>query len=234
MSTMENLALAAGYVQQLLDAFDEKAAQAYVHGDFVNLVDGLVYYGFDRSENIVDLPTPPGAMLGAGMDFNPDPMSAAVFWFQGGLNPHIHFFDEIELPNSSTEDMCGELRDRYWQQGLRDLYPDSNMGRSTNAPAGRTDYTIMEDMGFEVNKLSQNPPRRDRWNTCNATLSPSGGVIRQTISPSCKKLIKCNSLYAHELINKQKALSHLLDARDYPVWQLFPSASDAHKKLVGA
>ena len=225
MSTTENKALNKGFVDRLLAQYDPKAAQAYVHGMFVNLAAGLVYYSFDRQENVVELIRPSGSELGSGMDFNVNPMCATVFWYVGGSNPHIHYFDEIELPNSDTQEMCHVLGERYWKQGLRNVYPDSNAGRATNQPAGKTDYTYIEQAGFVVNRnAGGNPHRRDRFNCVNGLLSPSGGRIRMTISPNCKKLIKYNSLYSHELMNSHahKRMSHLLDARDYPAWALFP------------
>ena len=227
MSTLENKALGTGYVDRLLRSFDEKTAQAYVHGLFVNLTKGLVYHAFDRRENVVPLERPSGSGIGVGMDFNVNPMAATVFWYTtGSRGEHMHFFDEIELANSDTEEMCAVLKERYWEQGLRDIYPDSNAGRATNTPGGKTDYDIIEDAGFVVNRLNQNPGVRDRHNCVNGMFKPTGGRIRMTIDPQCKKLIKYNSVYSHELRKKQKDMSHLLDARDYAAWYLFPSSKE--------
>lgn len=247
-STLENLALPASYIQTLLSAFDDKVAQAYLHGLFVNLATGLVYYGFDRRENVVDIPAPPGASLFAGMDFNVNPMAATVGWYSGGRNPHVHYFDEIELPNSDTPEMCSKLAALYGRGGavrpnaslgdsdieylhspLRQIMPDSNAGRATNAPGGKTDYDLIEEAGFEVEKrIGGNPLKRDRFNIANGLLRAKGGKVRLTFSPRCKKLIKYQQLYSHELLHKesQKRMSHLLDARDYPLVSLFPSSRE--------
>jgi len=258
-STLENQALSRGYVNRLLAALDPKVAQAYIHGLFVNLSTGLVYYAFDRSENVVELPMPEHAELGVGMDFNVNPMAATVFWVvKSGADRHIHYFDEIELPNSDTLSMVGTLNDLYGREGLvrphcaeraddfvrihrplRDAYPDSNVGRSTVAPAGRTDYDYIQEGGMVVHRsASGNPPLRDRFNSVNGMLRPRDGRIRCTVSPRCKKLIKYQMLYSHELMNQenQKAMSHLLDARDYALYRLFPADRERLKlrSLKGA
>lgn len=247
-STLENKALPQDYLETLVEAWDPRVAEAYLHGRFVNLAHGLVYYSFNRNENVVELEMPNNAELGAGMDFNVDPMSSAVFWVvKHGNNRHIHFFDEIELPNSDTQEMAGELKARYGTAGiitphcakkdlvwvkrpLRTIYPDSNAGRATNAPGGKTDYDYLREAGFEVDIDPRgNGLRRDRYNAVNGLLRPNGGRVRMTISPRCKKLIKYQMLYAHELMKKdsQKAMGHLLDARDYPVVRLFPADRDS-------
>jgi hypothetical protein len=215
-----------------------------MHGQFINLQRGLVYYAFDREENVVEVPMPLGAEVGAGMDFNVDPMSATLFWVvKKGPNKHIHYFDEIELPNSDTLEMSQILRRHYGSAGivtpycapedaveihqpLEMIYPDSNVGRSTTSPGGKTDYDCLREAGFELDySPSGNILRKDRYNAVNALLRPTGGRVRMTISPRCKKLIKNQMLYTHEQMHtpQQKAMGHLLDARDYPVVRLFPA-----------
>lgn len=253
-STLENKALSEAYLQRLIDALDPKAAMAYIHGMFVNMAKGLVLYAFDRMENVVDLEMPSHAELGCGMDFNVNPMAAAVFWvtMRGETVDHIHFFDEIELPNSDTQDMCLLLNERYREpglvqlvcrkdtymrvrSGLREIYPDaSGRNRSTSAPAGKTDYDYIEQAGFNANaRFSGNPARRDRFNAANNRLRAVGGRVRMTVSPHCKKLIKYMQTYAHEFLHleNQKAMSHLIDAATYPVAYLCPSDHATLKKL---
>lgn len=255
-STIENLALPIDYLPSLEEAFDPKVAQAYLHGHFINLAKGLVYYAFDKREHVVERKMPPGAELVCGMDFNVDPMSATVGWaIRKGHHRTIHWFDEIELANSDTEEMCKVLGELYGQPGVvkpwcasessNDRYvthapllticPDSNAGRHTNAPGGKTDYDYIRDAGFDVDyRPKGNPPQRDRYNSTNGLLRPNGGVIRQTFSPRCKKLIKYQQLYAHELKTKkaQKAMSHLLDARDYAIYRLFPASRETLKQVT--
>lgn len=225
-STRLNLTLPPGYVPHLEGAYADKEASAYIEGHFVNLAKGAVYYAFDPDDQMVDISRPAGSELGVGMDFNVNPMACVVFWRRGD---HMHVFDEFEFPNADTEYVCQELRDRYWEEGLREVYPDaSGRARHTNAPGGRSDFSFIEDAGFTVNAPHQNPARRDRYNAVNGKLKSRDGRVTLTISPKCKKLKKYLSVYSHELMNKaeQKKMSHELDALGYPIAYLWPVTKD--------
>lgn len=253
-STRENLALPEAYLTTLERAFSEKEAQAYVDGNFVQLAVGQVFHAFDPlihrcsgdmpplydklpntpltiDGEIVRIPN--GAELGAGMDFNVNPMSAAVFW---RLNNHIHFFDEIELPNSDTEEMCKELIRKYGSR-LRVIYPDpSGNSRATSTPGGKTDFWWIRQLGFSIEAPPESYGRRDSFNAVNGKLKSRAGFCTLTFAHRCKKLVKYLSTYTWELMNKQKSMSHLLDAFRYPVTRLFPVMKPqlAVTKLQGA
>jgi Terminase large subunit, T4likevirus-type, N-terminal len=239
-SSRQNLVLDSGYVPRLEGVLSAKAARAYVEGDFVSLAEGLVYYGFDNTpdKNVVDLPMPQYPELGCGMDFNVNPMAACLFWRNGS---HLHYFDEIELPNADTEYMCSTLKEKYCIKGeemekrygvngqmvLQNIYPDATgSAHKTSAPGGRTDFYYIREAGFVVNAKHENPKRRDRYNTVNGRLAPKQGPRQITVSPKCKRLIKYLSTYSHELIREQEAMSHLLDAFSYPVSYLFPAGRE--------
>lgn len=218
-STRQNLTLNPGYVERLTSVLSEKAAEAYVEGKFISLSEGLVYYGFSPSNNVVVAPTPDSAELGVGMDFNVNPMAAVVFW---KLGDRMHVFDEIELPNADTQFMASELIARYGKR-LRDVYPDaSGVARKSSAPDGKSDFWYLQAAGFTINAQNANPLRRDRYNAVNGKLAPRKGAPTLTIAPSCKRLIKYMSTHSFELINKQKQMTHLLDAAGYPVAYLYP------------
>lgn len=229
-SSRENQALPPDYVKRLEGVLSERAAKAYIEGRFVSLSKGLVYYAFDHAEHVVPLPIPDGAELGCGLDFNVNPMAAVVFWRAG---PHVHVFEEIELPNADTEYLCQELHARgHFARGLRNVYPDaSGNARHTSAPGGKSDFHYIREAGFVVNAPQANPPRRDRYNAVNGRFKPKDGKVHLTISPSCRKLIKYLSQYSHETMNKQAGMSHLLDAFGYPVSHLFPVNSDIAREL---
>lgn len=226
ISTRENLALDDMYVERLYGTLDERTAQAYVEGKFIHLGAGLVYYAFDPTEHVVEMSRPQGSRMICGMDFNVDPMAAAVGWVNG---THVHIQDEIEMHNSDTEEMCGLLKDRYWHEGLRDIYPDpTGKARRTNAPAGQTDMHIIERFGFNVWAPHEPWPRRDRFNSVNGKLKARDGRITLTISPKCRRLKKYLSTYSHENMNTEdgKRASHLTDAFSFPVAYLFPVDTD--------
>jgi len=236
-SSRQNPATGKQYIRLLEGAFTHKMAEAFIDGGFVNLSKGQVYYGFQSigdESNVRAIDIPDGAELGVGMDFNVNPMSAAVFW---RLGERMHFFDEIELPNADTDMMCAELYDRYVNKEtkvvppqiapLDDIFPDaSGQSRHTSSARGKTDFHIIREYGFSVRAPHANPKVRDRQNAVNGKLRPVNGEITLTISPKCKKLQRYLLTYTHELSNRpeQKAMSHLLDAFSYPIHYLFPLA----------
>lgn len=222
-STRANTIIGPDYVQRLESALSDQAVKAYVDGDFVNLGSGLVYHAFSRGRNMVEREMPEFAELGVGMDFNVDPMCAAVFWT---YKNEIHFIEEILLSNADTEFMCMELRQKYGDR-LTNVYPDASGGsRHSSSPEGKTDFHYLRHHNFVINAPHQNPKRRDRYNAVNGKLKPFNGKTSLTISPKCKKLIKYQQTYSYEMMNKQKHMSHLLDAYSYPVSYLFGLDND--------
>ena len=229
-STRENKALPDDYASRLERGYDEKAAMAYVDGQFVSLSKGLVYYAF--SDACVVQEPDPGHELCVGMDFNVDPMAFVVFWKHG---ERLHIVKEYELPNSDTEDACLKLRED-WGDRIRDVYPDaSGNARQTNAPGGKSDFHILREHGFTVRSRRANPPRRDRYNAVNGKFKSRESVAATlTISPQCKRLKRYLIEYNHENANKLKHMSHLLDAMGYPVAYLYPVRRPAGAlKMVG-
>ncbi len=222
--TSLNLALPDDYLENLNRAFTDKAADAYIGGKFVNLQRGRVFYAF-TDENVVDLPDP-GGELKVGMDFNVDPMAAVVFWVAGN---HMHVVDEIELPNSDTDYMCGYLLDNYQtregSRRIKEIFPDPTGRARKTAAAGRSDFAIIRNapFNFEIRAKSVSFPR-DRENAVNGMLCNRKGERRLTISPKCKKLRAYFQKYTHEGKNtaKGKSMSHLVTALEYPTEVLFP------------
>ncbi len=228
--TGANRALGTEYRENLVGQFAAKERDAYVHGKFVNLATGLVYYAFLPERNVRDLPMPTTGTfrLGAGMDFGSArkyaSMASVVFWHD---EHRIHVFDEHEQANSDTPYMCGTLRDLYVDPRLDappgepgrliDIYPDAS-GNNRQSSSGATDFDAIHEAGFDVNARSKNPERRDRYNRMNLLLEQG----RLTFSPACETLVRYLGSYNHDEMHKQKQMSHLLDAIGYAVYYLFP------------
>ena len=83
---------------------------------------GLVYYGFDHSESVVDREYIPGEPVYIGMDFNIDPMTATVFQMDEN-DGTLFIVDEIEIFGSNTDEMAEEILTRYPEETIT-IYPD--------------------------------------------------------------------------------------------------------------
>lgn len=225
--TRSNFVLDAKYLERLESGYDAKTAQAYLDGDFVSLAKGAVFPAFDPDENVLRIERPDYSTMFAGMDFNVCPMTFVVGWVLGADDSgtaHVHIIDEYEVENSDSDEAGSILRADYWDQGLRTIFPDSNVGRSTGSPGGVTDYDHLKRHGFDlVTYPGGNPPLRDRWNTVNGMFRSRRGGIRFTIDPRCEKLKRYFSTYSHEkkLKASQLPMSHLIDAATYPISTMF-------------
>lgn len=230
-STRANKALGSDYADRLESALSETAAKAYVDGGFVALAEGRVYYAFDRDIHVKAISPPIGAHYGVGMDFNVNPMSSAFFWM---YDNHIHIYDEIEQKDSDTDKMCAFIRSEHPQ--VTHAYPDaSGNSRRSNAPGGRTDFSIITSHGLIIDAPSKNPLHRDRYNIVNGRLKPRQGEPTLTIDPRCKKLIRYLEAYAYDRMKQQDKYSHLLDAAGYPICRLTKSTGQIRQeKIYGA
>lgn len=170
-------------------------------------------------ESIVDQ----GGPLLVGMDFNVNPMSAVVAMKAGD---ECLVLDAIEIQTSNTEEMCLELRARYPKRSITVCPDPSGRQRKTSAPAGQTDFTILERHGFRVRAPKAPPPVRDRENNANEMyLQPGTGRRRCRVHPDAKALITglANLTFKEGTSQRDKKsrYDHICDAMDYMLWQEF-------------
>tara|TARA_R100000995_G_scaffold81242_1_gene53872 strand:- start:1756 stop:2955 length:1200 start_codon:yes stop_codon:yes gene_type:complete len=141
-------------------------------------------YNFDRKTHIIDShEKSPTAYI--GMDFNVSKMTAVcVYEYSDGT---IHYFDEVILRNSNTEEMAKVLRNKY--PDIDTVYPDP-AGQARSTTSNRSDHAILKENGYFVRARIKHPSHRDRLNALNRKLLDADGNIKMTISPKCKELIK--------------------------------------------
>ena len=119
------------------------------------------------------------------MDFNVSKMTAVcVYEYSDGT---IHYFDEVILRNSNTEEMAKVLINKY--PDIDTVYPDP-AGQARSTTSNRSDHAILKENGYFVRARIKHPSHRDRLNALNRKLLDADGNIKMTISPKCKELIK--------------------------------------------
>lgn len=182
---------------------------------------GRVYYGFTGG-NVADVEDPGECDLLVGMDFNVDPMSACVAYRAAD---QLHVFDEIEIFDSGTEEMCQTLKAKWPGRGFK-IYPDpAGQQRRTSAPVGQTDLSILRKYGFQVNAPPSAPPVVDRVNEVNALALNGDGVRNLFVNPRCRKLIAGLTKMVYKpgtSIPLKGKLDHMPDALGYLIHQEFP------------
>lgn len=189
---------------------------------------GLVYYGFNYQENVIDRPYDPDDPVYIGMDFNIDPMTATVFQLDDD-GETLYLVDEIEIFGSNTDEMAEEILCRYPEQKIR-IYPDPACVQTRTSAGGRTDLSILQSYGFQCKFRRKHPLVRDRINAVNSRLCAADGVRRLLVHRGCKRVIHALERHSYKrgtnLPEKggEGDLSHMTDSIGYLVEYMFPVA----------
>jgi hypothetical protein len=177
---------------------DERTYRQEFQASFENLRAGLVYYAFDRNENVEPLRYNSQLPLFWSLDFNVNPMCAVIG--QRDLD-RVCILDELVLPDSNTPAACQAFSDWILRTRPHSLFaPEIHTygdaaGNGRHTSASRTDWQTVDDFfrhqfcNPKRRVPSSNPPVKDRVNCVNAMLHNQAGERRLLIDPKCKQLI---------------------------------------------
>ena len=197
---------------------DERTFQQEYEARFVNY-QGIIYYAFSREESVERGVL--GDELHIGMDFNLDPMSAAVCVRDGDI---IRVVDEIIIYGSNTDEMADEIRQRYGDRRIT-IYPDPASKQRKTSAGGRTDLSILQNAGFAVKVRNSHPAIRDRINSVNSRLCSSTGERKLFVDLKCKQVIAGLERQTYKEGTSQPnkdGYDHMNDALGYLVEYLYP------------
>ena len=208
-------------VEQAKQDLDIRTFQQEYEATFVNY-SGMIYYNFNRQNNIIEKYEKETAVLHIGLDFNVDPMSAVVCII---LNETIIVVDEIQIYSSNTQEMCEEIRNRYNNKQIV-VYPDPSARQRKTSAGGLTDLSILKNANFDVKCKNTAPLIRDRINAVNAKLKNVNGKNSLFIVKSCKNVIKSieRQIYKEgtHVPDKDSGYDHMNDALGYLIEFNFP------------
>lgn len=164
-----------------------------------------------------------------GCDFNVDYMSATLACqYTDGT---IHYYDEIRLKNSNTEEMARKMKAI---EPNVEVYPDP-AGSARSTTSNRSDHHILRDYGFLIRAKKAHPSHIDRLNALNRKLLDAEGNVTMTIDPKCKHLIKDLEQVQRDkkggIDKSQIELTHSLDACSYAIAYKFPVISRASRTI---
>ena len=211
-STLDNPYLPREYIQSLLTAYSPEQIDAYLHGKFVNLTQGRVYYSFDREKHMMKRETD-GWEIGAGIDFNVDQLSACIF---AHTKKEIAVIGEIRLKNAGTWDLAEAIKKKY--PGIR-VYPDAT-GSARKTSASLSDHDILRQSGFQVMTRRANPRVRDRVNSVNRMLRKE--LITFANCPTLIMDMEMNVWRNNDLDKRDPEQTHMSDALGYACHFLMP------------
>ena len=141
----------------------------------------------------------------------------------------IHFFDEIRLKNSNTEELAIEMKKIAPNI---ECYPDP-AGKARSTTSRRSDHQILREHGFLIRAKKAHPSHIDRLNSLNRKLKDAEGKVGMTVDPSCIYLVKdleqCQKDKRGGLAKDNMELTHALDACSYAISHKFPV-----RKMIGS
>ena len=183
-----------------------------------------VYSYFDRLQNVsAEIGCETGhPVLYVGVDFNVDPITAVI---GVKVSDQLHIFDEVKIRNSNTQELADEIKARYPNHKIK-AYPDPAGRQRKTSAGGKTDFSILEQAGFDVIAPRAHPAVADRINEVQAMLKNANGDRRLFIHPRCKHLIECMDGLTYKKDtnqpDKNSGLDHMTDALGYLVHSEFP------------
>ncbi len=191
-------------------------------------VGGAVFYAFSDIHNVRDsLTYNPELPLLIGCDFNVDPMAWCVGQEVDGC---LHIFDELFIRNTNTEQTLAELARRYGSHKAGVRFFGDATGKARKTSASLSDYIQIRNFKGIIDARvlfpEANPPRHDRFASCNAMFKNAAGDRRCFIHPRCKNLIRDLVVRAYTAGTSEPDdhddVSHSSDAAGYMIHWLFP------------
>ena len=228
-TTLQGGQVEADEIEAAKSDLDERTFRQEYEATFETYA-GAIYYNFDREQNVKTIKDK-NTTLHIGMDFNIDPMCAAVFQLENNI---INLIDEIVIYSSNTEELVKEIQTRYPNRSII-VYPDPACRQRKTSAGGKTDLNILQNAGLTVRVKNVHPQIRDRINAVNSRLKNTNDQRMMFIDPKCKNIIR--GLERHLYIegttqpDKDSGFDHMNDAIGYAVDYLFPIRKQYTKQL---
>lgn len=239
------------YIADLRDTYPEQLIDAYLLGEFVNLVAKPVWSGYDpRSNHAMNVEIQPGETLHIGQDFNVG-RGCAVVYIQRNIppnhpahplylstkkklrhlnQPHTIFIAKGEIFNSfDTPDTARALNELYPKSMFpeRYLYPDATGRSRKSVNATLSDISLMRSAGFIIRKNTKNPAIKDRVTAANGAFCNAQHIRKTYVDKeACPNFSNAlvQQVYDDNGLPKKGENEHddMTDAGTYPIAWHFP------------
>lgn len=239
--TEQNPFLPKSYIEQLKRDLPEKEAKRQIYGQWISIDRERIYYSYDENKNYIqsDYVINNNLPVSISFDFNLSlgkPMSCTLSQYDR-TKDQFHFFDEIVIHGSRTEDVLEEIAAKgYFDLPVVfEIHGDATGGaRSTNSKWSNYDlidqfikqYKSKTNPSLKVNHRllipSSNPPVRERHIIVNAYCRNMKNDVRLFVYKKCKTLhegMKLTSLKkgADYIEDDSKEYQHVTTALGYRV-----------------
>lgn len=213
------------YIDSLKDSYPEELIDAYINGEFVNLVGGRIYTQFKRETHNKKIELQHGEEIHVGMDFNVLKGASVIHvirWEDG--EEIIYAIDEIHNA-FDTDEQITYLKENYPDRVIN-VYPDAAGNHRTSSNTTETDIFKLETAGFDVNYDPSNPAIKDRVFTLKGLLKNAKGFIKYYVDvdkcPEYVMALEQQIWGPNGLPDKTSGHDHSTDAAGYFAYQKFP------------
>jgi len=207
-------------IEQARKDLDQRTFEQEYESKFVTYK-GIIYYNYGEHSVYKKQINKPHTIL-IGMDFNINPMSAAV---ATRTDNGLVIFDEIVIYSSNTDEIVQEIKNRYSGCDIT-IYPDPASRQRKTSAGGRTDLNILQNAGFKTLSRPSHPRIRDRINAVNSALKTMDGTQRLWITPNCKQVRNSLSRMVYKegtsVPDESDGLDHMADALGYMIEYIYP------------
>lgn len=213
VSTDDNVFLPKEYVEMLYEQYPKQLVEQYVKGKFLNVNYDKAYSEFYRSLHCgVNQQKLPKTLL-FGIDFNVNPMTAVVAFYDG---QRIYIVDEFWVPHSNTRQLADIITEKYPPDKYELIACPDMTGGSRKTSAEMTDLEILESKGFKIKGI-RNIKVKDRLNLVNNAFEKDKIFIDEKCRYLIRDLEQVSLNQYGELDKSDYTLTHISDAFGYLV-----------------
>ena len=233
-STYENSDnLPSDYISSLRESYPPQLVEAYLHGQFTNLLSGSVYNRFDRALNHTDEEIKEYEPLHIGMDFNVMNMTATINVVRQGSPLQLGELCGVR----DTPEMAKMIQDRFINKGHPvTVYPDASGQNTSSKSASESDLSILQKYGIRIDVNPSNPAVKDRVNAVNAQILNDYGVrnfkINTNLCPVTTEAFEQQAYDRNGEPDKTTGHDHMMDAEGYFLVKRFPIKSTANRQTT--
>lgn len=210
-STYENEKnLPPDYIPSLIETYPENAIDAYLNGNFVNMVSGSVYKSYNRNSLESTEEVKLGEPVYVGQDFNVCDMTSCIFVRR---NDTFHAVDQL-VGVYDTPELIRILKEKYPERRIN-LYPDASGGSRKTANASETDIILLRQAGFYVMVNKKNPFVRDRILSVNKAFESRKVKVNTKKCPKIAESLEKQCYDQNGEPDKSSGFDHACDAFGY-------------------
>lgn len=225
-TTYDNPYIAREEIEEARLQLDDITFRQEYLAEYVDANDRPFLYAFEEKKHIIDSYTPnPHLPLIFSADFNKDPMTCLV---GQQIDPWtVYAFDEIDLPNGSTPELCEIILSNYikWLYNMDVTGDATGRNRSALTRGNLNHYRIFKEMlqltDDQIRVPTQNLALSDSRVLCNSVLKNA----KFYITKNCRKTIKDMQMAMvdneGELIKNNTYPCHKLDSARYLIAECY-------------